>query len=235
MKYNRILLKLSGESLQGTQKYGLSTDVLHSYAEQIKAVVGTGVQVGIVIGGGNIFRGLQGARKGFDRVKGDQMGMLATIINSLALQSALEDNGVKAKVLTSIRMEPIGEYYSKAKALDYLEAGYVVIIGGGTSNPYFSTDSASALRGIETEAAVMLKGTRVDGVYTADPEKDPAAEKFDEITFDEVYRRNLKVMDMTAFTLCRENGLRVIVFDMDTPGNLEKVLAGEKIGTLVKL
>ena len=235
MKYNRILLKLSGESLQGTQKYGLSTDVLHSYAEQIKAVVGTGVQVGIVIGGGNIFRGLQGARKGFDRVKGDQMGMLATIINSLALQSALEDNGVKAKVLTSIRMEPIGEYYSKAKALDYLEAGYVVIIGGGTSNPYFSTDSASALRGIELEADVMLKGTRVDGVYTADPEKDPAAEKFDEITFDEVYRRNLKVMDMTAFTLCRENGLRVIVLDTDSPGNLEKVLAGEKIGTLVKL
>lgn len=235
MKYNRILLKLSGESLQGTQKYGLSTDVLHSYAEQIKAVVGTGVQVGIVIGGGNIFRGLQGARKGFDRVKGDQMGMLATIINSLALQSALEDNGVKAKVLTSIRMEPIGEYYSKAKALEYLEAGYVIIIGGGTSNPYFSTDSASALRGIELEADVMLKGTRVDGVYTADPEKDPAAEKFDEITFDEVYRRNLKVMDMTAFTLCRENGLRVIVFDMDTPGNLEKVLTGEKIGTLVKL
>ena len=235
MKYNRILLKLSGESLQGTQKYGLSTDVLHSYAEQIKAVVGTGVQVGIVIGGGNIFRGLQGARKGFDRVKGDQMGMLATIINSLALQSALEDNGVKAKVLTSIRMEPIGEYYSKAKALEYLEAGYVVIIGGGTSNPHFSTDSASALRGIELEADVMLKGTRVDGVYTADPEKDPAAEKFDEITFDEVYRRNLKVMDMTAFTLCRENGLRVIVFDMDTPGNLEKVLTGEKIGTLVKL
>ena len=235
MKYDRILLKLSGESLQGIQKYGLSTDVLHSYAEQIKAVVRTGVQVGIVIGGGNIFRGLQGARKGFDRVKGDQMGMLATIINSLALQSALEDNGVKAKVLTSIRMEPIGEYYSKANALDYVQAGYVVIIGGGTSNPYFSTDSASALRGIELEADVMLKGTRVDGVYTADPEKDPAAEKFDEITFDEVYRRNLKVMDMTAFTLCRENGLRVIVFDMDTPGNLEKVLAGEKIGTLVKL
>lgn len=235
MKYDRILLKLSGESLQGIQKYGLSTDVLHSYAEQIKAVVRTGVQVGIVIGGGNIFRGLQGARKGFDRVKGDQMGMLATIINSLALQSVLEDNGVKAKVLTSIRMEPVGEYYSKAKALEYLEAGYVVIIGGGTSNPYFSTDSASALRGIELEADVMLKGTRVDGIYTADPEKDPAAEKFDEITFDEVYRRNLKVMDMTAFTLCRENGLRVIVFDMDTPGNLEKVLAGEKIGTLVKL
>ena len=233
--YKRVLLKLSGESLMGSQHYGIDPERLGQYAEQIKAVAQSGVQVAIVIGGGNIFRGMQGAAKGFDRVKGDQMGMLATIINSLALQSALEDNGVKAKVLTSIRMEPIGEYYSKAKALDYLEAGYVVIIGGGTSNPYFSTDSASALRGIEIEADVMLKGTRVDGVYTADPEKDPAAEKFDEITFDEVYRRNLKVMDMTAFTLCRENGLRVIVFDMDTPGNLEKVLAGEKIGTLVKL
>ena len=233
MGYKRILLKLSGESLQGEQKYGLSTAVLQSYAEQIKAAVTTGVQIGIVIGGGNIFRGLQGAKKGFDRVKGDQMGMLATIINSLALQSALEDNGVKAKVLTSIRMEPIGEYYSKAKAIEYLEAGYVVIIGGGTSNPYFSTDTASALRGIEIEAEVMFKGTRVDGVYTADPEKDPTATKFDRITFDEVYNRDLKVMDMTAFTLCKENGLDIIVFDMDTEGNLAKVLAGETIGTLV--
>ena len=191
------------------------------------------MQIGIVIGGGNIFRGLQGAKKGFDRVKGDQMGMLATIINSLALQSALEDNGVKAKVLTSIRMEPIGEYYSKAKAIEYLEAGYVVIIGGGTSNPYFSTDTASALRGIEIEAQVMFKGTRVDGIYTADPEKDPTATKFDKITFDEVYNRDLKVMDMTAFTLCKENGLDIIVFDMDTEGNLAKVLNGEAIGTLV--
>ena len=233
MKYNRILLKLSGESLQGEQKYGLSTAVLQSYAEQIKAAAATGVQIGIVIGGGNIFRGLQGAKKGFDRVKGVQMGMLATIINSLALQSALEDNGVKAKVLTSIRMEPIGEYYSKAKAIEYLEAGYVVIIGGGTSNPYFSTDTASALRGIEIEAQVMFKGTRVDGVYTADPEKDPTATKFDKITFDEVYNRDLKVMDMTAFTLCKENGLDIIVFDMDTEGNLAKVLNGEAIGTLV--
>ena len=207
--------------------------MLHSYAEQIKAAVSTGVQIGIVIGGGNIFRGLQGAKKGFDRVKGDQMGMLATIINSLALQSALEDNGVKAKVLTSIRMEPIGEYYSKAKAIEYLEAGYVVIIGGGTSNPYFSTDTASALRGIEIEAEVMFKGTRVDGVYTADPEKDPTATKFDRITFDEVYNRDLKVMDMTAFTLCKQNGLDIIVFDMDTEGNLAKVLNGESIGTLV--
>ena len=233
MKYNRILLKLSGESLQGEQRYGLSPEVLQSYAEQIKAAAATGVQIGIVIGGGNIFRGLQGAKKGFDRVKGDQMGMLATIINSLGLHSAFEDNGVKAKVLTSIRMEPIGEYYSKAKAIEYLEAGYVVIIGGGTSNPYFSTDTASALRGIEIEAEVMFKGTRVDGVYTADPEKDPTATKFDKITFDEVYTRNLKVMDMTAFTLCKENGLDIIVFDMDTEGNLAKVLAGEQIGTLV--
>ena len=233
MKYNRILLKLSGESLQGEQRYGLSPAVLQSYAEQIKAATETGVQIGIVIGGGNIFRGLQGAKKGFDRVKGDQMGMLATIINSLALHSALEDNGVKAKVLTSIRMEPIGEYYSKAKAIEYLEAGYVVIIGGGTSNPYFSTDTASALRGIEIEAEVMFKGTRVDGVYTADPEKDPTATKFDKITFDEVYNRDLKVMDMTAFTLCKENGLDIIVFDMDTEGNLAKVLNGENIGTLV--
>lgn len=233
MKYNRILLKLSGESLQGEQKYGISTDVLRSYAAQIKAAAASGVQIGIVIGGGNIFRGLQGVGRGFDRVKGDQMGMLATIVNSLALQSALEADGVKTKVLTSIRMEPIGEYYSKARAIEYLAAGYVVIIGGGTSNPYFSTDTASALRGIEIEADVMFKGTRVDGVYTADPEKDPSAEKFDRITFDEVYTRNLKVMDMTAFTLCKENGLDIIVFDMDTEGNLQKVLDGEAIGTLV--
>ena len=222
MKYNRILLKLSGESLQGEQKYGISTDVLRSYAAQIKAAAASGVQIGIVIGGGNIFRGMQGVGRGFDRVKGDQMGMLATIVNSLALQSALEADGVKTKVLTSIRMEPIGEYYSKARAIEYLEAGYVVIIGGGTSNPYFSTDTASALRGIEIEADVMFKGTRVDGVYTADPEKDPSAEKFDRITFDEVYTRNLKVMDMTAFTLCKENGLDIIVFDMDTEGNLQR-------------
>ena len=235
MKYKRILLKLSGETQQGAQKYGLSTDVLRSYAEQIGAVAARGVQIGIVIGGGNIFRGLSGAGKGFDRVKGDQMGMLATIINSLALQSALEACGVKCKVLTSIRMEPIGEYFSKARALEYLEAGYVVVIGGGTSNPYFTTDSASALRGIEIEAEVLHKGTRVDGVYTADPEKDPAARKFDEITFDEVLARRLKVMDQTAFTLCRENGLQIVVFDMDTPGNLAKVLDGERIGTLVRL
>ena len=235
MKYNRILLKLSGESLQGTQKYGISTEVLQAYAEQIKQVVAQGVQVGIVIGGGNIFRGLQGAKRGFDRVKGDQMGMLATIINSIALQSALEDNGVKAKVLTSVCTEPIGEHYSKAKALEYMAEGYVVILGGGTGNPYFSTDSAAALRGVEIEADVLLKGTRVDGIYTADPEKNPDAVRFEEITFDEVYERNLHIMDMTAFTLCKENGLEIVVFDMDTYGNLGKVLADAKVGTLVKL
>ena len=233
MKYKRILLKLSGESLMGEQKYGLSTDVLTSYARQIRDVAATGVQIGIVIGGGNIFRGLSGVSRGFDRVKGDQMGMLATIINSLGLQAVLADEGVKCKVLTSIRMEPIGEYYSKDKALEYMRDGYVVIIGGGTSNPYFSTDSASALRGIEIEADGFFKGTRVDGVYTADPEKDPTATKFDEISFDEIYARNLKIMDMTAFTLCKENGLDIIVFDMDTVGNLQRVLAGEPIGTLV--
>ena len=235
MKYKRILLKLSGESLQGSSSHGLSTDVLQSYARQIGEMARGGVQIGIVIGGGNIFRGLSGVGRGFDRVKGDQMGMLATIINSLALQSALESEGVPAKVLTSIRMEPIGEYYSKAKALEYLAAGYVVIIGGGTSNPYFSTDTASALRGIEIEAEVMFKGTRVDGIYTADPEKEPTATKFDTITFDEVYSRGLKIMDLTAFTLCKENKLPLVVFDMDTEGNLAKVLNGEPIGTLVTL
>jgi len=234
MKYKRILLKLSGESLMGDRTHGLSSDVLASYAGQIKRAAASGVQIGIVIGGGNIFRGLSGVSRGFDRVKGDQMGMLATIINSLALQSALEDAGVKCKALTSIRMEPIGEYFSKARALELLEQGYVVIIGGGTSNPYFSTDTASALRGIEIEADVMLKGTRVDGIYTADPEKDPAAMKFDEISFDEIYERSLKVMDMTAVTLCKENNLPVLVFNMDIEGNLERVLKGEKIGTIVK-
>ena len=232
-KYRRILLKLSGESLQGKQNYGHDVEVLNAYAQEIKQIKALGVEIGIVIGGGNIFRGIQGAGRGFDRVKGDQMGMLATIFNSLALQSALESQGVKTKVLTSIRMEPIGEFYSKAKALEYLEAGYVVIIGGGTSNPYFSTDTASVLRGIEIEADVMFKGTRVDGIYTADPEKDPTATKFDTITFDEVLARRLKIMDQTAFTLCRENHLSLIVFDMDTQGNLVKVVAGENIGTVV--
>ena len=234
MKYKRILLKLSGESLQGGQKYGLSPETLQSYAEQIKAAAATGVQIGIVIGGGNIFRGLTGAKKGFDRVKGDQMGMLATIINSLALQSALEDNGVRCKVLTSIRMEPIGEYYSKARAIEYLEAGYVVIVGGGTSNPYFTTDSASALRGIEIEADVMLKGTRVDGVYTADPVKDPTAVKYDVITYDDVLAQHLQVMDSTATSLSMDNSIPVILFALEDPENILRVVHGEKIGTIVK-
>lgn len=233
MKYKRILLKLSGESLQGAQKYGLSPEVLQSYAEQIKAAAATGVQIGIVIGGGNIFRGLTGAKKGFDRVKGDQMGMCATVINSLALSSALGALGVKNKVLTAIRMEPIGELYSKWKAIEAMEAGYVCIFGAGTGCPYFSTDTGSSLRGIEIEADVMLKGTRVDGIYTADPEKDPTATKFDDITYDEIYTRGLKVMDLTATTMCKENHLPIYVFNMDVYGNLAKVMAGEAIGTLV--
>lgn len=232
--YKRILLKLSGESLMGTQKYGLSTEVLGSYAEQIAAIAAEGVQIGIVIGGGNIFRGLTGVGRGFDRVKGDQMGMLATVINSLALQGALESAGAKAQVLTSIRMEPVGELYSKAKALELMEEGRIVIVAGGTGNPYFTTDTASALRGVEIEAEVLLKGTRVDGIYTADPEKDPTAEKFSQITFDEVYRRQLKVMDLTAFTMCKQNDLPIVVFDMDTPSNLRKVIDGEQIGTVVR-
>ncbi len=234
MKYKRVLLKLSGESLAGKQKDGFSVEVLASYAQQIREAADAGVQIGIVVGGGNIFRGIQGTGKGFDRVKGDQMGMLATIINSLALQSALADAGARAKVLTSIRMEPVGELFSKERALEYLEAGHVVIIGGGTSNPYFTTDSASALRGIEIEAEVLLKGTRVDGAYTTDPEKDPKATKFDSLTFDEVYAKGLRIMDLTAFTLCRENALPIVVFDMDTPGNLGKILKGDNIGTIIR-
>jgi len=232
-KYKRILLKLSGESLMGEQQYGIDQERLGDYAEQIAALVKSGVEVGIVIGGGNIFRGLSGAAKGFDRVKGDQMGMLATVINSLALNSALVQAGVKSRVLTAIRMEPIGEYYSKDKAVELLSKGEVVIISGGTSNPYFTTDTASALRGIEIEADVMLKGTRVDGIYSADPEKDPNATKFDEITFDEIYNRNLRIMDLTATTLCKENNLPILVFNMDQKGNLQRVMDGKPIGTIV--
>ncbi len=217
----------------GAQGYGIDTVRLNEYAAQIKEVAASGVQVAIVIGGGNIFRGLSGASKGFDRVKGDQMGMLATVINSLALSSALEAAGQPAKVFTAINMFPIGEHYSKWRAIDAMKEGKVAIISGGTGNPFFTTDTGSALRGIEVEADVMLKGTRVDGIYTADPEKDPTATKFSEITYDEVYTRGLKVMDLTATALCKENRLPIIVFDMDTPGNLKKVLAGEPIGTLV--
>ncbi|MCI7429609.1 MAG: UMP kinase [Bacteroidales bacterium] len=232
-KYKRILLKLSGESLMGQKQYGIDEQRLDEYATQIADIVRQGVEVGIVIGGGNIFRGLSGAAKGFDRVKGDQMGMLATVINSLALSSALEQRGIAARVLTAVRMEPIGEFYSKAKAIETLRRGEVAIFAAGTGNPYFTTDTGSSLRGIEIEADVMLKGTRVDGIYTADPEKDPTATKFDKISFDEIYARGLKVMDLTATTMCNENNLPIIVFDMDTPGNLAKVIAGENIGTLV--
>ncbi len=232
-KFKRILLKLSGESLAGEQGHGIDVKRLNEYAEQIKAAAALGVQIGIVIGGGNIFRGLSGAGKGFDRVKGDQMGMCATVINSLALSSALGAIGVKSRVLTAIRMEPIGEFYSKWKAIESLERGEVVIMSGGTGNPYFTTDTGSSLRGIEIEADVMLKGTRVDGIYTADPEKDPDAVKFDSISYDEIYARGLKVMDLTATTMCKENHLPIYVFNMDVKGNLMRVLNGENIGTLV--
>lgn len=232
-KYNRILLKLSGESLMGDQQYGIDTKRLNEYAEQIKVIAEMGVQISIVIGGGNIFRGLSGASKGFDRVKGDQMGMLATVINSLALSSALTAAGVKSRVMTAIRMEPIGEIYTKWKAIEAMNNGEVVILSCGTGNPFFTTDTGSSLRGIEIEADVMLKGTRVDGIYTADPEKDPTATKFDKISYDEVLERGLKVMDLTATVMCKENNLPIVVFDMDTPGNLEKVMRGENIGTYV--
>ena len=232
-KYKRILLKLSGESLMGEQGYGIDTNRLAEYATQIREIVEQEVEVAIVIGGGNIFRGLQGAAKGFDRVKGDQMGMLATVINSLALSSALEAEGQPAEVFTAINMFPIGKHYSNRLAIDAMVQGKVAIIAGGTGNPFFTTDTGSALRGIEVSADVMLKGTRVDGIYTADPEKDPTATKFDEITYDEVYTRGLMVMDLTATALCKENHLPIIVFNMDVPGNLAKVMAGEPIGTLV--
>lgn len=232
-KYKRILLKLSGESLMGKQGYGIDSTRLAEYAEQIKEIVDMGIEVAIVIGGGNIFRGLSGTSKGVDRVKGDQMGMLATVINSLALCSALEAVGKEAQVFTAISMFPIGEHYSKWKAIDALKQGKVAILSCGTGNPFFTTDTGSALRGIEVEADVMLKGTRVDGIYTADPEKDATATKFSEISYDEIYTRGLKVMDLTATTLCKENKLPIIVFDMDTNGNLKKVMSGESIGTLV--
>lgn len=234
MKYKRVLLKLSGESLMGQQGYGIDVTRLNEYATQIAAAARGGVSVGIVIGGGNIFRGLQGASKGFDRYKGDQMGMLATTINSLALQQAIEAQGVKARVLTAIRMEPIGELYSKPRAMELLAEGAVVIMACGTGNPYFTTDTGSSLRAIEIEADVMLKGTRVDGVYTADPEKDKTATRFAEISYDEVYNRGLKVMDLTATAMCKENKMPIIVFNMDIVGNLAKVLGGDtQVGTLV--
>lgn len=234
MTYNRILLKLSGEALMGKKHYGIDPNTLTTYCTEIARVVEKGIQTAIVIGGGNIFRGLQGAAEGFDRVQGDYMGMLATVINSMALQAELEKQGVKVKLLSGLPIDRIAESTSGRKAIEYLEKGYVVVIAGGTGNPFFTTDSASALRAVEIHADVLLKGTRVDGVYTADPEKDPNAVKFDTLSFDEAYEKNLKIMDMTAFTLCKENDLPIVVFDMNTTGNLLKVLEGAAIGTLVK-
>jgi len=232
-KYKRILLKLSGESLMGEKQYGIDEKKLNEYALQIKEIYDMGVEIGIVIGGGNIFRGLSGTSKGFDRVKGDQMGMLATVINSLGVSSALSAIGVKVRVLTAIRMEPIGDFYNKWKAIEAMENGEIVIMSAGTGNPFFTTDTGSSLRGIEIEADVMLKGTRVDGIYTADPETDSTAIKFNDITYDEILKRGLKVMDLTATCMCKENNLPIIVFDMDKKGNLKKIISGENIGTIV--
>ena len=233
MQYSRILLKLSGESLAGNGNQGISDSVLEEYAKQVLEVVKKGCEVAIVIGGGNIFRGLSGTESGFDRVKGDQMGMLATIINSIALESAIIRLGAKARVFTSIRMEPVGELYNRDKVLEAMKNNTVCILSGGTGNPFFTTDTAAALRAVEIGAGVLLKGTRVDGVYTSDPEKDPAAVKFDKISYEDVINRRLKVMDSTAFTMCRENNMPMIVFDMNKPGNLKKIIEGETIGTLI--
>jgi len=233
MKYKRILLKLSGESLAGKGNHGISDDMLEEYASQVIEIAKMGCEVGIVIGGGNIFRGLRGTESGFDRVKGDQMGMLATVINSIALESVISRLGGKAKVFTSIRMEPVGELYNRDKVLECMNDGVICILSGGTGNPFFTTDSASALRAVEIGADLLLKGTRVDGVYTADPEKDPKAKKFDNISFAEVLEKRLKVMDSTAFSMCWDNNMPIIVFDMNKPGNLKKIIEGKKIGTFV--
>jgi len=233
MRYSRILLKLSGESLSGDGNHGISDAVLEEYSREVINATKKGCEVAIVIGGGNIFRGLKGTESGFDRVKGDQMGMLATVINSLALESTIVRMGGKAKVFTSIRMEPVGELYDRDRVLEVLKSNTVCILAGGTGNPFFTTDTAAALRAIEIKADVLLKGTRVDGIYTADPEKDPNAEKFDKISFDEVLSRRLKVMDSTAFTMCRENNMPLIVFDMNKSGNLLKLIEGGETGTLV--
>lgn len=235
MKYKRILLKLSGEALMGNQQYGIDATRLNEYATEIKTVVDQNVQISIVIGGGNIFRGLKGSVQGFDRVQGDYMGMLATVINSMALQSALNNLGISTKLLSGIAIDAIAESMSRERAVQSLNEGKVVIIAAGTGNPYFTTDTAGALRAIETVSDVILKGTRVDGVYTADPEKDPNAVKYDTITFDEAYEKGLNIMDLTAFTLCKENAMPLIVFDMNKAGNLLKVVKGEKIGTLVQV
>lgn len=234
MKYKRILLKLSGESLMGDKSFGIDNNRLASYAKQIKEIYDAGVEVAIVIGGGNIFRGVQAEEGGMDRTHGDYMGMLATMINSMALQAALESHGIQSRLQSAIEMKEIAEPYVRRRAVRHLEKGRVVIFGAGTGNPYFTTDSAASLRAIEINAEVILKGTRVDGVYTSDPEKDPTATKYDMISFDDVYGNGLKVMDMTAFTLCKENDLPIIVFDMDTPGNLKRVVEGDQVGTIVR-
>lgn len=233
MKYKRILLKLSGEALMGSKSHGIDPDRLNQYAKEIKSAVDQRVEVAIVIGGGNIYRGLSAAAEGMDRVQGDYMGMMATVINSMALQSALENLGLKAKLFSGLSIEPIAQPMSRRNAIEALENGEVVIISGGTGNPFFTTDSASALRAVEIKADVILKGTRVDGIYSADPEKDPNATKFDKLSFDEVYEKGLKIMDLTAFTLCKENKLPILVFDMNKKGNLLKVLRGDALGTLV--
>ncbi|MDR2963523.1 MAG: UMP kinase [Bacteroidales bacterium] len=234
LKYKRILLKLSGESLQGKEGHGIDSQVLNSYAAQIKDTVELGAEIGIVIGGGNIYRGIKGASQGYDRVKGDYMGMLATVINALALQSALECIGIRSRVMTAIRMEPIGEAYSKIRMEHSLTQKEVIIFAAGTGNPFFTTDTAAALRAVEMGADVLLKGTRVDGVYTADPEKNPSAMKYDTLTFQEAYEKRLKIMDLTAFTMCEEQKLPIIVFNINNPKNLQQVVLGEKVGTIVK-
>ena len=233
MKYKRVLLKLSGEALMGSQQYGIDPVRLGEYADEIIEAAQAGVQIGIVIGGGNIYRGLQGASKGMDRIQGDYMGMLATVINSMAMQSTLQSKGQKATLLAGLYIDRIADTMSSAKAIRLLEEGHIVVMGAGTGNPFFTTDTGSALRAVEIKADIILKGTRVDGIYTADPEKDPSATKFSHLTYDEAYQRNLKVMDMTAFTMCKENDMPMYVFDMNTRGNLMKVLRGENIGTLV--
>jgi uridylate kinase len=234
MKYKRILLKLSGESLMGSKQFGIDNERLAQYALQIKEIHAMGIEVAIVIGGGNIFRGVQAEEGGMDRTHGDYMGMLATMINSMALQAALEEVGLKTRLQSAIEMKEIAEPYVRRRAVRHLEKGRIVIFGAGTGNPFFTTDSAASLRAIEINADVILKGTRVDGIYTADPEKDPNATKYDVISFDDVYAKELKVMDMTAFTLCKENDLPIIVFDMDTPGNLKRLLEGAQVGTIVR-
>ncbi len=234
MKYKRILLKLSGEALMGDQQYGINGQRLREYADEIKEVADAGVEIAIVIGGGNIFRGLKGASEGMDRTQADHMGMLATVINGLALQSALEEIGVKTRLQSAIEMDKVAEPFIRRRAIRHLEKGRVVIFGGGTGNPYFTTDTAATLRAIEIDAEVILKGTRVDGIYSADPEKDKSAVKYDTLSFREVYEKGLNVMDMTAFTLSKENKLPILVFDMNTPGNLKKVVSGESVGTLVE-